>query len=248
MSFIAQKIKKVNVPKVLSLVFFIGLIYLIGSSYFKLKTWLTDERSLPMTELILTGEQKHISLQDVRNILISQKSRLNFFTLEISKIQSEVEALPWVYSASIRKSWPTTIKIHIVEQSIVAIWNDHDLLNRFGEIVYASPENLGGEYVSLYGEDKYSNDVLITYRKVNKLLKTDHFEIASLTSDVRQATQVVLKNGFKLNLGQEQKLDRIQSFLNVFPLLGKKYDTDKIDYIDFRYDTGFAIGWKQNEK
>ncbi|KPU82042.1 cell division protein FtsQ [Psychromonas sp. PRT-SC03] len=243
-----SKIKKVNFAKLLSLIFFIGLIYLLASSYFKLKTWLTDEQSSPLTELILTGESKHISVQDVRNILIKQKDKLNFFTLEIGEIQHQLEALPWVYSVSIRKRWPATIKIHIVEQSIVAIWNDSALLNRFGEIVHASPKKLKGQYVSLYGEDKFANDVLITYRKINQLLKVNHFKIASLENDDRQATQVVLRNSFKLNLGQEQKLDRIQNFLKVFPLLEKKYDVDNIDYVDLRYDTGFAIGWKQKKK
>ena len=67
-SRIAVKIKRINVPKLLSLLFFIGLIYILVSSCLKLKTWLTDEQSLPLTELILTGEQQHVLLQDVRNI------------------------------------------------------------------------------------------------------------------------------------------------------------------------------------
>ncbi|AGH80644.1 cell division protein FtsQ [Psychromonas sp. CNPT3] len=230
------------------MLFFIGLVYLIANSFIKIKTWLTDEQSLPLTELILTGEKKHVLLQDVRNILIKQKDRLNFFTLEIAEIQHQLEALPWVYSASIRKRWPATIKIHIVEQSIVAIWNDKNLLNRFGEIVYASPKGLKGEYVSLYGKDEFANDVLISYKRISQLLKVNDFEIASLENDARQATRIVLKNSFKLNLGQEQKLDRIQNFLKVFPLLERKYDIDKIDYVDLRYDTGFAIGWKQKKK
>ena len=128
--------------------------------------------------------------------IIKQKDRLNFFTLEIAEIQHQLEALPWVYSASIRKRWPATIKIHIVEQSIVAIWNDKALLNRFGEIVHASPQGLKGQYVSLYGKDEFVNDVLNTYKRINKLLKVNNFEIASLKNDARQATRIVLKNSF----------------------------------------------------
>ena len=76
---------------------------------------MTDEQSVPLTSLILTGKTEHVSNYDVCLILNEQKDRLNFFTLEIAQIQQQLEDMPWVYSASIRKRWPDTLKIHIVE-------------------------------------------------------------------------------------------------------------------------------------
>ncbi|MCW8997076.1 MAG: FtsQ-type POTRA domain-containing protein [Psychromonas sp.] len=242
-----DKLKQVKISKWISLLFFLTVIYTLQNCYFKLKTWLTDEQSLPLTSLILTGQGEHVSEQQVRSILLEQKDRLNFFTLEIAQIQRQLEALPWVYSASIRKCWPDTLKIHIVEQSIVAIWNDHALLNRFGEIIHTSPGLERGKYVALYGDDKYSNDVLTTYMKIHQLLKVNNFKIRSLKSDKRHANDVVLENGIALHLGQEQILDRIQRFLSVYPLIQNRYDITTISYVDLRYDTGFAIGWKNKE-
>lgn len=240
-------LKKIKIGKWISLVFFIALIYVLVDSYCKLKDWLTDEKSLPLTSLILTGKLEHISSDDVRAVLIAQQDRLNFFTLEIAQIQKQLENMPWVYSAAIRKRWPGTLKIHIVEQSIVAIWNNRALLNRFGEIIAASPDSLGNKYVALYGEDQFANEILVTYIKIHQLLKVNHFKIASLSSDKRHSCDIILQNGMKLRLGQEQKLDRIQRFLSVFPLIKKKYDIKTISYVDLRYDTGFAIGWKSEQ-
>ncbi|MCG6200365.1 cell division protein FtsQ/DivIB [Psychromonas antarctica] len=240
-----NNLKKWKIGKWISLLFFITLIYILQNSYFKLKTWLTDEQSLPLTSLILTGTIDHISEDDVRLVLNDQKDRLNFFTLEIAQIQQQLENLPWVYSVSIRKNWPDTLKIHIVEQSIVAIWNERALLNRFGEIIIASPDTLLGRKVALYGEDEFANDILTSYMKINQLLKVNNFKVASLSSNKRHSIDIVLENGIALRLGQEQKLDRIQRFLSVFPLIEKKYDVKTIDYVDLRYDTGFAIGWKK---
>ena len=242
-----DKLKQVRLSKWISLLFLLTVIYTLQYSYFKLKTWLTDERSLPLTSLILTGHGENVSSNKVRSILIAQKERLNFFTLEIGQIQRQLEALPWVYSASIRKRWPDTLKIHIVEQSIVAVWNDRALLNRFGEIIETSPDAVRNKYVSLYGDDPYSNDILTTYIKINQLLKVNDFKIASLKSDKRHSNDIVLQNGIALRLGQEQVLDRIQRFLSVYPLIEKKYDVTTISYVDLRYDTGFAIGWKNKE-
>jgi cell division protein FtsQ len=242
-----DKLKQVKISKWVSLLFFLAVIYTLQDCYFKLQTWLTDEKSLPLTSFILTGQGEHVSENEVRSVLISQKERLNFFTLEIAQIQHQLEEMPWIYSASIRKRWPDTLKIHIVEQSIVAIWNDRALLNRFGEIIETSPASERNKYVALYGEDEASNDILTTYMKINQLLKVNKFKIASLKSDKRQSCDIVLENGIALRLGQEQKLDRIQRFLSVYPLIETKYDIATINYVDLRYDTGFAIGWKDKK-
>ena len=242
-----DKLKQVKISKWISLIFFIVVIYALQHSFSKLHDWLTDGQSLPLSAFILTGKSEHVPENDVRIILLNQKDKLNFFTVDIEAIQHQLEDMPWVYSVSIRKRWPDTLKIHIVEQSIVAIWNDHALLNRFGEIVKASPDKVRDNYVKLYGEDDQSNDVLNDYLKMNQLLKVNKLKVASLKNDKRHTSNIILQNGIALHLGQEQKLDRIQRFLSVYPLIQEKYDINTIDYVDLRYDTGFAIGWKTSE-
>jgi cell division protein FtsQ len=238
------KLKQVSFTKWISIFFFVALLYLLQLSFFSLKGWITDEKSVPLSALVLTGDDTHITFDKVREVLIRQEGRLNFFTVEIAQIQKELEAMPWVYSVSIRKRWPETLKIHVVEQSIVATWNDIALLNRFGEIVDAPPDSAKQKYVALHGNNELAGEVLNTYVKLHQFLKVNDFVIARLSNDQRQATSLTLKNGIILRLGKEQKLDRIQRFLTVYPLIDKKYNVNKIDYIDLRYDTGFAVGWK----
>tara|TARA_R110001583_G_scaffold67490_7_gene192910 strand:- start:18745 stop:19491 length:747 start_codon:yes stop_codon:yes gene_type:complete len=242
------KLKQVNFAKCISIVFFIAVLYLLNLSFFTLKDWITDEKSVPLNALILTGNDTHITFEKVREVLVTHENRLNFFTVDIAQIQKELEAMPWVYSVSIRKRWPDTLKIHVVEQSIVATWNDSALLNRFGEIVDVAPDSSVEQYVSLYGTDDQADKVLNTYIKLHQLLKVNAFSVTSLSSDQRQSTSLTLNNGIILRLGKEQKLDRIQRFLTVYPLMGKKYNVNKIDYIDLRYDTGFAVGWKSEDQ
>ncbi|TEW51336.1 cell division protein FtsQ/DivIB [Psychromonas algicola] len=240
-----HKLKQVKISKWISFFIFVVLIYAVQSTFFKLKNWLTDEQSLPLTSLILTGERLHITEQVVTDVLVEQENRLNFFTVEIAEIQKKLEDKPWVYSASIRKHWPDTLKIHIVEQTILASWNQKALLNRFGEIVDVVPSEKD-HYVALYGEDEKSEEVLNTYVQLNQLLKPSQYRIASLSSDKRNSSELVLKNGITLKLGKEQKLERIQLFLKAFPRIAKKYEIKTVDYIDLRYDTGLAIGWKKD--
>jgi len=239
-----EKLKQVKISKWISFLVFILLIYALQEGFFKLKFWLTDQKSLPLTTLVLTGDKKHVTEDVVRQVLINQEDRLNFFTLEIAEIQKQLEQKPWVYSASIRKNWPDTLKIHIVEQTIVASWNQQALLNRFAEIVEVVPTK-EDNFIALSGDDEHSEEVLNTYLQLNQLLKPTHYRIAALHSDTRNATKLVLKNGISLRLGKEQKLERIQLFLKAFPRIAQKYEISSIDYIDLRYDTGLAIGWKK---
>ena len=238
-----QKLKQIKIEKWIGFFVFVLLIYGLQDSFFKLKHWLTDEQSLPLTALILTGEREHITQDVVREILVKQEDRLNFFTLEIAEIQKQLEGKPWVYSASIRKHWPDTLKIHIVEQMIVASWNEKALLNRFGEIIDVVPSE-ESKYVALSGDDRQSEEVLNTYMRLKQLLKASHYRIAALSSDKRNSSELVLKNGISLRLGKEQKLERIQLFLKAFPRIAQKYEISSIEYVDLRYDTGLAIGWK----
>ena len=242
-----QKLKQVKISKWISFFIFLLLIYFVQNSFFKLKVWLTDQESLPLTALVLTGDRLHITDKVVTDILAKQKNKLNFFTVEIAQIQKQLEEKPWVYSASIRRHWPDTLKIHIVEQTILAVWNQNSLLNRFGEIINVVPENKEN-YVALSGEDESSEEVLNTYVQLNQLLKPSHYRIASLDSDKRNSSELVLKNGIILKLGKEQKLERIQTFLKAFPRIVKKYEINSIEYVDLRYDTGLAIGWKKSTK
>ena len=103
------------------------------------------------------------------------------------------------------------------------------------------------QYIQLYGEDEFAKKVLQTYLEIEQLLKVNKFKIKLLSSDQRNSSNIILENGIALRLGKEQKLNRIQRFLSVFPLIENKYDIDTIDYLDLRYDTGIAIGW-QKEK
>lgn len=239
-----QKIKNIKIGKWIGFFIFVLLIYALQDGFFKLKYWLTDHKSLPLTALVLTGDREHVTHDVVRKVLLKQEDRLNFFTLEIAEIQEQLEKKPWVYSASIRKHWPDTLKIHIVEQSIVATWNETSLLNRFGDIVNVVPDKTN-QYIALSGKDEHAEQILTTYSELKQLLKASQYRIAALSSDERNSTHLLLQNGIRLRLGKEQKLERIQLFLKAFPRIATKYEISTIKYIDLRYDTGLAIGWNE---
>lgn len=244
---ILKKFTIIKFGKWLSILLFVCLISAFLYGLYFIKNWITDEKTLPITYFSLTGTQQYVSTASVKKILLSQGDKLNFFTINIAEIQKKIDALPWVYSASIRKHWPDKLDIHIVEQSIAAVWNNKALLNRFGDLIDVSPSGFEKKFVVLKGDDRDTYQTLDTYNKLLQLMKVSKFKIVMLSNDERNSTNIILQNGILLRLGKEQKLDRVQRFLIVFPLIEKKYDIQRIAYIDLRYDTGFSIGWKNQQ-
>ncbi len=77
--------------------------------------------------------------------------------------------------------------------------------------------------------------------------------IDELILSERFSWQLTLNDGVTLNLGREERVERIQRFMDVYSLIKAQLKVEKeqnqaVDYIDLRYDTGLAVGWKTVEK
>ncbi|HAX26425.1 MAG TPA: cell division protein FtsQ, partial [Alteromonas macleodii] len=153
-----------------------------------------------------------------------------------------VEAQPWVYRASVRKKWPNTLKIYLVEQQPVAQWNEDLLLNPYGDTF--NDEGVKLDLPRLYGPGGSEKTALEGYNAMHALIATTDMTLDELSLSERFAWQVQLKNGIKLNLGRQEFIDRLQRFIDVYPLLAQQEKAVK--YVDLRYDTGVAVGWKDD--
>ena len=71
--------------------------------------------------------------------------------------------------------------------------------------------------------------------------------IDELVLSERFAWQLTLNDGVTLNLGREKRIERIQRFMDAYPQIkdqSNNKNNQQVDYIDLRYDTGIAVGWK----
>ena len=113
----------------------------------------------------------------------------------------------------------------------------------------ALPQFFGPEGSELLALENYGN--------LNGLLEYSELAIEELVLSERFSWQLTLNDGVMLNLGREERVERIQRFMDVYPLIklhlkqeaqeknnNKKQPKQAVDYIDLRYDTGLAVGWK----
>lgn len=207
--------------------------------------WLRDEQKVPIRNVLVSGELQRVTARDIE-VAVKKGKAISLFGIDVDKLHQDIEDLPWVYQASIRKSWPDTLRVYVVEQEPVAHWNQDMLLNKYGGVFDASlqvssDEGLG--FPQLFGPGGSELTVLQGLRAMQSLLEISRLEISELSLSERYAWELKLSNGIQLRLGRTEFMDRLQRFIDVYPLLLKNEKI--VEYVDLRYDTGLAVGWKE---
>jgi cell division protein FtsQ len=229
--------------------FFVCLLVSLAYALVKLNVWLEDEQQAPVQDIIVSGDKTFIDAQQIQR-LIKQSQPGSFFELDVNQTHQTIEALPWVYRASVRKRWPSGLEVFVVEQQPSAIWNGDMLLNQYGDAFDAQINSADQEFKitlpNLYGPGGSEQIALQGYRNMQSLLESTNLYIVEMFLSERFAWNVQLNNGIKLNLGRTEFINRLQRFVDLFPLISQQ--KRQVDYVDLRYDTGLAVGWKTSAK
>ncbi len=236
-----EEIDKVPLPIGLGVFVVVLLLFVYGG--FTAKKWLEDEQRVPVQEIVFSGELNVLSPEDLEQI-VRQFSTGSFFALDVNEVHDLIESQSWVYSASVRKRWPSKLYIHIIEEQAVARWNGDLLINRYGDTFEGEGEEskLRFELPELYGPGGSEKTALTGYVQMQRLLNTSGQKISELILSERFAWQARLDNQVLLKLGRQEYINRLQRYIDVYPLLLE--EGKGIEYVDLRYDTGLAVAWK----
>jgi cell division septal protein FtsQ len=108
----------------------------------------------------------HTPAPSVRSIL-DRYSGANLFRLDISRLQQEMQMLPWIASVAIEKELPSTLRIHVAERTPVA------LVERKGTLSYA--DSTGRVFAQLTPEVGNAELPLIRDAKASEIVRTIAF-------------------------------------------------------------------------
>jgi cell division protein FtsQ len=206
--------------------------------------WLRDAQKVPLKNVLVNGNLNRVTVEEIEST-VNRGKAVSLFSINVDKLHADIENLPWVYQASIRKSWPDTLMVYVVEQEVVAWWNQDLLLNQYGGIfdaAFAETDPVSQQVPLLFGPGGSELTVLQGLRAMQGLLEMSELQISELSLSERYAWELKLSNGVQLRLGRTEFMDRLQRFIDIYPLLLKNEKT--VEYVDLRYDTGLAVGWK----
>ena len=205
--------------------------------------WLQDPYRFPLRMVKITSKPHHLEKGELQQAL-APYVRGGFFTVDVTGIHDAVEALPWVYRATVRRDWPDRLIVSFVEQEPVAHWGKDALLNRHGEIFVPRklPDKLALPFLS--GPEGHERTVLEEYRRCKQTLSPLGLHIARIELNERRAWRIGLDNAVQLELGRVDTALRLQRFVRTFPEVFAGH-LDALKSVDLRYSNGFSVYWQQ---
>lgn len=231
-------ILKKKITIILLLIIIIIIAFIIKNNLNNEKTYfqITD----------ITIDLKNIensSVDDIREVAKKYVRSKSFFNIDINYLQSKIENIDWISSANIRRSYPNEIIIFVTEHIPIAIWNNKDYLNQYGEIFTANKKN--NKFPILISKNN-KNKIIFEYLSLfsNDLIRHNINEkVVKIIEDDIRSISVILSSGITIKLGSKNVKEKIDIFFKVYQTLNSS-DLSKIRYIDMRYSNGFSVGWK----
>ena len=221
------------------------LLIIIIIIAFIIKNNLNNEKTyFQITDITIDLKNiENSSVDDIREVAKKYVRSKSFFNVDINYLQSKIENIDWISSANIIRSYPNEIIIFVTEHVPIAIWNNKDYLNQYGEIFTANKKN--NKFPILISKNN-KNKIIFEYLSLfsNDLIRHNINEkVVKIIEDDIRSISVILSSGFTIKLGSKNVKEKIDIFFKVYQTLNSS-DLSKMRYIDMRYSNGFSVGWK----
>jgi cell division protein FtsQ len=197
----------------------------------------------PLRTVSVEGRFQRVQPLDVERAVRQRVGKQGVVEVNLAAVGAAVRRIPWVDRATVARSWPSGLRVFVVEQTPVARWGESGLLNTRGELFVNDARHIPPELPELVGPPGSESLMTTRYLAVQGRLEEAGMRLSQLRLDERGAWEFVLDNGVRLRLGRLQVDERFDRFMAVAARIVASR-AEEIAYVDLRYATGFAIGWK----
>ncbi|MNZ80313.1 Cell division protein FtsQ [compost metagenome] len=197
----------------------------------------------PIAKVSVQGDLHYVSRAAVAQ-RVAPFIQASFFSVDLASMRSELEQMPWIAEAEVRRVWPDQVLIRLEEQLPVARWGDEALLNNQGA-AFAPGELTGYEHLpKLWGPQRAQQQVMQQYQMLSQLLRPLDFTVARLELRERGSWYLTTGEGLELLLGRDHVVEKMRRFVSVYAKALKEHNTN-IARVDLRYPNGLAVAWRE---
>ena len=196
---------------------------------------------VPIEAVVINTSLQNVAKQDVRDVA-AKYVRGGFFTVDLTNFEYDMEQIPWVYKANIKRQWPGKLVITIREQLPRFRWTGQSLLNEEAVPFLVNNFDAYQALPKLSGRAGRETYLVRLYDQYNERFKRLGSPIASIEEDARYDKVITLLNGISINVGREQTSKQIERCLQSFSEFTEN-ERAAIAAIDLRHSNGFAVRW-----
>lgn len=194
---------------------------------------------IQIRQVHLQGDLRYLDAQTLESDLTRQFSG-RFLDAALPQVISTVEAHPWIANASVRRVWPDTLVIEVIEQRPVAIYNDTLYLGLSGDL-FEPPTPVTKALPRLYGALSETMQVYSHYGVFADRF-ADVSDVVSVARGNDLGWDVTLENGVRVRLGRTDTLGRLARARDVMQRLDAE-QLQQLQEVDARYGNGVALAW-----
>ncbi|MCF7983274.1 MAG: cell division protein FtsQ/DivIB [Thiohalocapsa sp.] len=198
-----------------------------------------EPRVLPVRIVTIEGEMRGLSRESLQETIGGQITG-GIVTQNLNALKDEVEGLPWIHRASVRRVWPDRLVFTVEEHEALARWGENGLVTAEGIVFRPRDGRLPAGLVRLSGADDFAPEVVERYLQWHPRLAELGLIIDALVRDARGDWSLQLLGGTELYLGTEDIGARFERLMAAYPQVESIGIPTRID---LRYSNGFAVRW-----
>lgn len=216
---------------------------MIGVSGYYGSQLLQQFLSSPIKAVQVSGEFNYLGQHQVKQ-LINQTIDSSFVRENLDRMREQLEESPWVDAVILRRQWPDTLHVTIVEQRPIARWRDDGFVNHRGDIVSLKDAQLLQHLPKLDGENQQAQAVMKQYQLLSQLFSEQGLKLIELNHNPVGGWHLYLDNGWQITAGRTAVVKKVQQFVRLLQQ-GKIQSVAAIESVDLRYENGLAIRWQE---
>ena len=199
----------------------------------------------PLSKIMVGGNFNHLEEQELAE-LVNIEIDGGFLSMNLNQLRQELQSHPWIHQVSVRREWPSTLKVEVIEEVPIARWGKKGFLNRLGDQL-SLPENSNlNSLPVLEAHFGSSQDMIAQYLLLAELLAPTDLRLTELQRDAVGAWQIETASGVRIVLGRDQIIEKIRRLIVVWAS-GLDVQLNNIATIDLRYPNGLAVSWRDQD-
>ncbi len=229
--------------------FFVKLRLLIGLSAMSLLIaspylawrYLEENPVFKIERVVVKSKVKYLSANDIQQLTKSALQQ-NFVSFDVAQYRDDISRFPWIKSVSVTRHWFSELEVDIEERIPIAVLNGGKLVDVNGNLYDSAGIKVDG-LVDLLVDENNLPKVLEYKDKIVSMMKLININLEAISLDYRGSWSLFFHNRVEIILGTDDIEERLKTFVNHY----KESIEEKIDNIisiDFRYNHGYAVKWK----
>ena len=197
----------------------------------------------PLTNVMIGGDFTFLKTDELTELVVEEIDG-GFLSIDLGHLSAVLDEHPWVDEVSVRRQWPSRLKVEVIEEVPIARWGEKGFLNRLGEELLIENNSQLGALPVLRADFGSSREMMENYQLMAELLIPTGLKIAELKRDDLGVWSIDTAKGVRLVIGRDKVSEKIKRFTTVWAS-GLNRQLKQIKTIDLRYPNGLAVAWKE---